>query len=231
VIKVLVVNNEPALLEAVEGSLTARGYVVRLAASGRGAIEAIVEDPPDVVVLGLDLPDVDGLEVCRRVREAIDVPIIAVFDDSHEHRKVESLEAGADDYVTKPFQMSDLVARVEVTVRDREMEVSPDESVFKVGDLVIDVARHEVAVAGATVALSPKEFAFLTLLARWPGRVVPHQTILREVWGPEYGSETNYLRVYASAIRKKLGDDPERPRVLSEPGVGYRLIDPLTESD
>jgi two-component system KDP operon response regulator KdpE len=225
---VLVVDDEPAILRALTAGLEARGFTVRTAATGHAALEGIALDVPDVVVLDLNLPDVDGVEVCRRVREWSDVPIIVLSAEGSERRKVIALDEGADDYVTKPFSMAELLARVRVALRHRGPGAgSPEESaVLEVGDLRLDLARHEVTAGGRLVDLTPKEFAFLALLARWPGRVLTHRAILQEVWGPEYGTETQYLRVYASQLRKKLAEDPDRPRLITEPGVGYRLLDP-----
>jgi two-component system KDP operon response regulator KdpE len=225
--RVLVVDDEPALLRAVGAALKARDYDVATAITGQAAIDAIALAPPDVVVLDLGLPDIDGIDVCRRVREWSDVPIVVLSAEGSEARKVQALDEGADDYVTKPFSTAELLARIRVALRHRKDSASPDdEAVLRVGDLVIDQARHAVEVAGQKVELTPKEFAFLAVLARWPGRVLTHRTILQEVWGPEYGSESQYLRVYASQLRKKLDDDPARPRLITEPGVGYRLVDP-----
>ena len=225
--KVLVVDDEPALLRAVGAALRAREYDVATATTGQGAIDAVALDPPDLIVLDLGLPDIDGIQVCRRVREWSDVPIIVLSADGAEDRKVGALDAGADDYVTKPFSMPELLARVRVALRHRSTPAQADDDagVLDVGDLRVDLAHHEVTVGGDRVELTPKEFAFLALLARWPGRVLTHRAILQEVWGPEYGSETQYLRVYASQLRKKLDDDPGRPRLVTEPGVGYRLVD------
>ncbi len=226
---ILVVDDEPAILRAVGAGLEARGFRVVTAATGRAALDAITTEAPDVVVLDLNLPDVDGVEVCRRVREWSDVPIVVLSAEGSEHRKVLALDVGADDYVTKPFSMAELLARVRVALRHRGRAAGGpvvDDAVLVVGDVRLDVARHEVTVAGRAVDLTPKEFGFLALLARWPGRVLTHRAILQEVWGPEYGTETQYLRVYASQLRKKLADDPERPRLVTEPGVGYRLLDP-----
>jgi two-component system KDP operon response regulator KdpE len=226
---ILVVDDEPAILRAVGAGFEARGYRVFTATTGQAAIDAIATEVPDVVVLDLNLGDIDGVEVCRRVREWSDVPIVVLSAEGSEHRKVLALDEGADDYVTKPFSMAELLARVRVALRHRsraERGPAVDTAVLVVGDVRLDVARHQVTVAGRAVDLTPKEFAFLALLARWPGRVLTHRAILQEVWGPEYGTETQYLRVYASQLRKKLEDDPERPRLVSEPGVGYRLLDP-----
>jgi two-component system, OmpR family, KDP operon response regulator KdpE len=226
VTSVLVVDDEPAILRVLRAGLKARGYDVRTAMTGQEAINAVATDAPDLVMLDLGLPDIDGVEVCRRIRGWSEVPILVLSAEGSDERKVLALDEGADDYVTKPFSMPELLARVRVALRHRTSVGDDDDlAVLDVGDLRVDVARHEVTVAGNDVDLTPKEFAFLALLARWPGRVMTHRMILQEVWGPEYGSETQYLRVYASQLRKKLGDDPGRPRLITEPGVGYRLID------
>jgi two-component system KDP operon response regulator KdpE len=228
--RVLVVDDEPALLRAVGAALKARNYDVATVGTGQAAIDAIALTPPDLVVLDLGLPDLDGIEVCRRVREWSDVPIVVLSAEGSEARKVLALDQGADDYVTKPFSTAELLARIRVALRHRKHPADDeDDAVLRVGDLEIDLARHVVDVDGRKVDLTPKEFAFLALLARWPGRVLTHRTILQEVWGPEYGSESQYLRVYASQLRKKLDDDPARPRLITEPGVGYRLVDPAAE--
>ena len=229
--RVLVIDDEPALLRAVSAALKARDYDVATVGTGQAAIDAIALTPPDVVVLDLGLPDLDGIEVCRRVREWSDVPIVVLSAEGSEERKVLALDQGADDYVTKPFSTAELLARIRVALRHRKHVASPeDDAVLRVGDIEVDLARHVVEVGGRKVELTPKEFAFLALLARWPGRVLTHRTILQEVWGPEYGSESQYLRVYASQLRKKLDDDPARPRLVTEPGVGYRLVDPAAEA-
>jgi two-component system KDP operon response regulator KdpE len=231
-VKVLVVDDEPAILRAVGAALKARGYEVLTATTGGAAIDAVALESPDAIVLDLGLPDIDGIDVTRRVREWSNVPIVVLSAAGADDRKVLALDEGADDYVTKPFSMPELLARVRVALRHRATPGAlAEDAVLEVGDLRIDVPRHEVMVAGRKVDLTPKEFAFLALLARWPGRVLTHRTILQEVWGPEYGSETQYLRVYASQLRKKLDDDPSRPRVVTEPGVGYRLVDVTSSAD
>jgi two-component system KDP operon response regulator KdpE len=223
---VLVVDDEPALLRAVGAALKARQYEVSTATTAQAAIDAIAVESPDVVVLDLGLPDLDGIEVCRRVRQWSDVPILVLSAEGSDERKVAALDEGADDYVTKPFSTAELLARIRVALRHRTGPPAGEDSVLIVGDLRVDMARHTVDINGRRVELTPKEFAFLALLARWPGRVLTHRTILQEVWGPEYGSESQYLRVYASQLRKKLEDDPTNPRLITEPGVGYRLVDP-----
>jgi len=225
--QVLVVDDEPAILRAVGAALRTRGYTVHSATNGAEALDYAVRHPLDVIVLDLGLPDIDGIEICRRLREWSTTPIIVLTVEDAEERKVTALDAGADDFVTKPFSMPELLARVRVALRHRrEAGDDADEPVHQVGDLRVDVARHEVTLAGVIVDLTPKEFDFLALLARHPGRVHTHRTILQAVWGPAYGTETQYLRVYASQLRKKLGDDPTAPRLVTEPGVGYRLVDP-----
>ncbi len=224
---VLVVDDEPGIVRALSAALHARGHAVSSAATGGEALDELASRPPDVVILDLGLPDLDGVEVCRRMRRTSDVPIIVLTAEGAEERKVEALDEGADDYMTKPFSTPELLARVRVALRHRR-RISTEEvpGVLRVGRIAIDVAAHHVEVDGARVDLTPKEFAFLLALARRPGRVLTHRMLLQEVWGPEYRTETQYLRVYASQLRKKLGDDPVQAHLLTEPGVGYRLVDP-----
>jgi two-component system KDP operon response regulator KdpE len=238
---ILVVDDEPAILRAVTAGLRARGYRVVAAATGRAAIDLVASEAPAVVVLDLGLPDIDGVDVCRRLREWSDVAIVVLSADGSDQRKVLALDEGADDYVTKPFSMPELLARIRVALRHRRLTspTSPtsrtddDAAILQVGDLVVDVPHHRVTVGEVEVDLTPKEFAFLALLARHPGRVLTHRAILQQVWGPEYGTESQYLRVYASQLRKKIGDDAARPRLVTAPGVGYRLVDPspMREAD
>jgi two-component system KDP operon response regulator KdpE len=230
--RVLVVDDEPAILRALTSALTARGYRVSQAVDGQTAIDSVAVDPPDVVVLDLRLPDIDGVEVCRRVRTWSDVPIIVLSANGVDERKVEALDEGANDYVTKPYSTPELLARIRAALRSSAAANSTlENSVLVVGDLRIDLARRTVTVGDRVVDFTPKEFAFLALLARFPGRVLTHSAILREVWGPDYGTETQYLRVYAGQIRKKLDDDMRNPRLVTDLGVGYRLqprADPAT---
>ena len=229
---ILVVDDEPAITRVLSAALDARGYRVTTAGTGHQAIDAATRESPAAVILDLGLPDVDGVEVCRRIRTWSDVPIIVLTADDTEHRKVEALDDGADDYVTKPFSTPELLARLRVALRHHRHPATPRvDAETTVGDLCVDRARHHVEVAGTPVTLTPKEFAFLALLATHPGRIYTHRMILEKVWGPEYQTETHYLRVYASQLRKKLGDDPTRPRLVTEPGVGYRLIDPNQPDD
>ena len=224
---VLVVDDEPGIVRALSAALRARGHAVTSAMTGSAAVTAVLRREPALIILDLGLPDIDGIDLCRRFREWTDIPIIVLTAEGAEARKVEALDAGANDYVTKPFSTPELLARVRVALRHRR--AGPDnasQAILRVGDVEIDIARHRVEVGGTAVELTPKEFAFLAALAREPGRVLTHRALLQEVWGPEYGSETQYLRVYASQLRKKLDDDASRPRLVTEPGVGYRLVDP-----
>jgi two-component system, OmpR family, KDP operon response regulator KdpE len=224
---VLVVDDEAPILRVVSAALEARGYRVATAENAETAIHLSATDTPAVIILDLGLPDMDGIEVCHRIRQWSETPIIVLTAEGADDRKVSALDEGADDYVTKPFSMPELLARVRVALRHhRYPPGETSQSEIEVGDLTVDLAGHEVRLAGRVVDVTPKEFDFLALLARHPGRVLTHRTILQEVWGPEYGTESQYLRVYASQLRKKLADDPARPRLVTEPGVGYRLVDP-----
>jgi len=213
------------MARVVSAALRARGYIVELTRSGHDALAAAERETPAVVLLDLGLPDIDGLDVCRQLRTWSTVPIIVVTADGADQRKVRALDDGADDYITKPFSMPELLARIRVAIRHRNAAGVVDRTVLEVGDLHIDVAQHRVTIAGREIDLRPKEFALLTVLARHAGRVLTHRAILKEVWG---GTEhdTQHLRVYAGMLRKKLEDNPAHPRLVTEPGVGYRLVDP-----
>jgi two-component system KDP operon response regulator KdpE len=221
--KVLVVDDEPALARALAINLRAHGWEVVTAADGRSALDAAATEHPDVVVLDLGLPDLDGTEVIAGLRGWTSVPIVVLSARQHGEDKIEALDLGADDYVTKPFAMNELMARLRAAVR-RSQDASPAPSAVEVGDLVIDLARKRVSRGGTEVRLTPTEWAFLELLARNVGRLVPRSQILREVWGPAYEHETHYLRVYAAQLRRKLEDDPAHPRhLVTTPGLGYTL--------
>jgi two-component system, OmpR family, KDP operon response regulator KdpE len=221
---ILVVDDEPALLRTLTVALEARGFRVAAARSGRAALEQASSIHPAAVVLDLGLPDLDGLDVLRRIRTWSQVPVVVLTAEGAEDRKVVALDDGADDYVTKPFSTPELLARLRVALRHhRDDDTEP--SVITEGPLCVDLPRRRVTMRGEQVELTPTEFNLLAVLARHAGRVLTHQTLLREVWGPEYGTETHYLRVYVGQLRKKLGDDPARPLLVTEPGVGYRLAD------
>jgi two-component system KDP operon response regulator KdpE len=222
---VLVVEDERTMARILSASLQARGYQVIVARTGQDGLDSSAAEDPAVIILDLGLPDIDGVEVCRRMRQWTRAPIIVVTADGAEDRKIMALDEGADDYVTKPFSMPELLARLRVAVRHRRA-IGPivDDDLLEVGDLVVDTADHQVTVGGQRVDLTPKEFDFLALLARHQGKVLTHRTILQVVWGPEATGRTEYLRTYANQLRKKLQDDPVSPRLVTEPGVGYRLV-------
>jgi two-component system KDP operon response regulator KdpE len=223
---VLVVDDEPAIVRALSAALRARQHRVGVATTAAEALSQVATHNPAVVILDLGLPDLDGVEVCRQLRRWTDTPIIVLTAEGAESRKVEALDEGADDYVTKPFSTPELLARVRVALRHRRGPETEVSAVVRVGDIEVDVPQHRVRVRGEDVDLTPKEFAFLAALARHPGRLLTHRMLLAQVWGPGYEDETQYLRVYASHLRKKLEDDPARPHLVTEPGVGYRLVDP-----
>jgi two-component system KDP operon response regulator KdpE len=225
---ILVVDDEPAILRTLRAGLTARGYEVLLAQSGREGLNVLTTRQPDAVVLDLGLGDMDGVELCRTVREWSDVPIIILSAEDSEHRKIVALDEGADDYVTKPFSMPELLARVRVALRRPRADDRPEDPVLECGELRVDVAAHDATFAGRHLELTPKEFGMLAALARHPGRILTHRALLHEVWGPGYDTETHYLRVYASQLRKKLGPDGAA-MLVAEPGIGYRLLDPTAD--
>ena len=218
---VLVVDDEPHLVRTLAINLRARDYEVETAQDGRSALQAFHEREPDLIVLDLGLPDLDGVEVLRRVREVSEVPVIVLSARSESVDKVEALDVGADDYVTKPFGMEELLARVRVALRrNRELD-SPQQPPFETDRFRLDFAERRAVIDGAETRLTPTEWRLLSVLARRPGHLVSQRDLLREVWGPGYGRESNYLRVYANQLRRKLEPDPTRPRyLLTEPGQG-----------
>ncbi len=223
--RVLVVDDEPGLVRALAINLRAHGWEVTTAADGRSALDAVAAVRPDVVLLDLGLPDLDGVEVIAGIRGWAAVPIVVLSARQHGEDKVEALDAGADDYVTKPFAMDELMARLRAAVR-RGRAAPAESPTVEAGDLRIDLARKRVHRAGEEVRLTPTEWSFLELLVRNAGTLVGREQILHEVWGPSYGAETNYLRVYVAQLRRKLEDDPAHPRhLVTSPGLGY-LFDP-----
>jgi two-component system, OmpR family, KDP operon response regulator KdpE len=218
----LVVDDEPSFRRLLRTSLSAQGYRVLEAGTGQGAIDSLGCDAPEVVLLDLGLPDMDGLEVIRRVRgSGARTPIIVLSSRGDERGKVQALDLGADDYVTKPFGMGELVARIRTALRHRVQAQGAD-PVFESGDLSVDLARRLVRVAGAEVRVSNKEWDILRLLVLNAGKVLTHRAMMQEVWGPKV--DVQYLRIYIRQLRQKVEQDPERPRhILTETGVGYRL--------
>jgi two-component system KDP operon response regulator KdpE len=225
VTKVLVVDDDPSLLKALRIGLTARGDDVILAHSGAEAINQVALAGPDLVILDLGLPDLDGLEVCRRIREFSDVPSVVLSAYGDERRKVEALDSGADDFVTKPFGMAELEARLRVALRHAAARSDGSEkaATLEVGDLDVDLVHHMATLSGEQLQLTAKEFELLAYLARHAGKVCTHHMILKDVWGPGYGAESNYVRVYTHRLRKKMGDE-EGHMLKTIPGVGYQLV-------
>jgi two-component system, OmpR family, KDP operon response regulator KdpE len=223
--KVLVVDDEPNILSTLAPLLRARGYDVSTAMSGRAAVETVEREQPDLIVLDLGLPDMDGVEVCRTVRETMNTPILVLSARGAEDDKVRALDAGADDYVTKPFGAEELLARVRAALR-RSDAPAPASGPIVRGDLVIDRERFRVLRNHEEVRLTPKEFELLTYLAQQPGRVVTHRTILKAIWGVNAIDQPEHLRVLVGSLRKKIEPDPSTPKyILTEPWVGYRFAD------
>jgi two-component system KDP operon response regulator KdpE len=221
--RVLIVDDEPSLLAAMKPLLRSRGYEVSTAASGRGALDAVERDRPDLIVLDLALPDTDGIEICRLIRDGSSTPIIVLSARGKEADKVAALDAGADDYVTKPFGTEELMARIRVALRRLEPPGAP-EGQITVGDLVIDRDRRHVLRDGEEIRLTPKEFELLLFFAQHPGRVMTHRAILKAIWGPHAVDQPEHLRVLVGALRRKIERDPTRPKyLLTEPWVGYRF--------
>jgi two-component system KDP operon response regulator KdpE len=224
VTRVLVVDDEPQIRRALRTSLEAHGYDVDTVGTGEEGVVGSAESGPDLVLLDLGLPDLDGTEVIRRVRGFSGVPIIVLSVREGNRDKVDALDAGADDYVTKPFSMDELLARVRAAVRRVQAE-EPALPRFEIGELDVDLARRQVRLRGEVVHLTPTEFGLLEAFVVNPGKLLTHQWLLRKVWGQGYGTETTYLRTYVRALRKKLGDDAQAPQlIVTEPGVGYRWI-------
>jgi two-component system KDP operon response regulator KdpE len=225
--RILFIDDEAQIARAVRAGLALSGYVVEWAATGKEGMERIAQWRPDVVLLDLTLPDIDGLEVCRQVREWSQVPIIVLSVRTADADKVTALELGADDYITKPFSMSELIARIRVALRHVAERAGGTGRVarFQTGGLAIDFERRLVTTDGAEVHLTPTEYEVLKYLATNPGKVITHRTLLRAVWGPHYEDETQYLRNFIGQLRHKIEPDPARPRYLvTDPGVGYRLL-------
>jgi two-component system KDP operon response regulator KdpE len=223
--RILVVDDEPQIRRFLRISLGAHGYEVLEAARGEEAVSRTAVDKVDLVILDLGLPDIDGHAVIEQIRGWSQIPIIVLSVRSADSEKVRALDGGAEDYLTKPFSIAELMARVRAALRKRGDAVKRD-PLFVHGGLVVDLARRRVTVDGAEVRLSRKEYELLRLLVSSAGRVLTHQQLLREIWGPAHIEDTHYLRIHVGHLRQKLGDDPSQPRyILTEPGVGYRLVE------
>jgi two-component system, OmpR family, KDP operon response regulator KdpE len=226
--RVLVIDDEPQILRALRTSLRAAGYEVASAATAAEALTAAALQPPEAVILDLILPDGNGTEVCRELRKWTTAPVIVLSAVGEEQDKVEALDAGADDYVTKPVGLDELLARLRATLRRALPSAEP---LVTVGELEIDLGKQELRVAGRPVHLTPHQFGLLRVFARNVGKLITHRMLLQEVWGPGYGAESNLLRVHMAQLRRKIEPAPGQPRyLLTEPGAGYRLVDPATRA-
>ena len=224
--KFLLVDDDPSLLKALRIALSARGDEVLAAHTGAEAVNQVALAVPDLVILDLGLPDMDGIEVCRRIRSFSRVPIVVLSAYGDERRKVEALDSGADDFVTKPFGMAELEARLRVALRHgtaRSADGGGSSQELDVGGLHVDLVHHMATLNGDALQLTAKEFELLAYLARHAGKVCTHHMILKDVWGPGYGIESNYVRVYTHRLRKKLGDD-DGTMLKTVPGIGYQLV-------
>ena len=223
--RILLVDDEPQLTRVLRTGLTSRGYDVRVAADGEAALQTFGDWPPDLVLTDLSMPETDGLELCRRLRRVSRVPIVVLSVRGEERTKVEALDAGADDYVTKPFGMDELLARIRAALRRApEAREGAESGVLEAGDFRADLSAHTIGVGGREVHLTPKEYDLLVYLLRNAGRVVTHRALLAAVWGGDSVEQTEYLRVFVGQLRKKIEPNPAEPRyILTEPWIGYRF--------
>ena len=224
--RILVVDDEPQLTRVLRRSLTAHGYNVRIANDGEAALDTLAEWLPDLVITDLSMPDMDGLELTRRIRRQHALPILVLSVKGDEQTKVRALDEGADDYVTKPFGIDELLARIRAAMRRARAagEPAPPSDQLEIGDFHVDLAARQVRVRGREVHLTPKEYDLLLLLLRNPGRVMTHRALLGPVWGGDYTEQNEYLRVFIGQLRKKIEPDPAQPQyILTEPWVGYRF--------
>ncbi len=224
---VLVVEDEPEMRKFIRATLTSRGYRLLEAARASEGVQLLTGHNPDLVLLDLGLPDADGIDLTRQLREWSRVPVIVLSARGREDDKVAALDAGADDYLTKPFGVNELLARMRVALRHAEASRGGGEvTSYRFGDLEIDLVRRDVLRGGQPLRLTPIEYKLLVLFARHAGKVLTHRQILKEVWGPAYAAHTHYVRVHMAELRKKVEANPSRPKLLvTEPGVGYRLRD------
>ncbi|HYT76881.1 MAG TPA: response regulator transcription factor [Vicinamibacterales bacterium] len=223
--RILIVDDEPSILATMAPLIRSRGYDVSTATTGHAALDAVDRQPPQLVILDLGLPDMDGVEVCRRLREGRAIPILVLSARGAERDKVAALDAGADDYVTKPFGAEELLARVRAALRRNEATPAAAGPIVR-GDLSVDVDRRRVTRGTDEVRLTPKEFELLLFLAQHPGRVLTHRAILKAIWGPNAVDQPEHLRVLVNALRRKIERDPAKPHyIVTEPWVGYRFTD------
>ena len=221
---IVLIEDEPQIRRFLRATLTGQGYRLFEAGTAADGLVEVASRQPDVVIIDLGLPDLDGLEVIRRLREWSKVPVIVLSARGQERDKVGALDAGADDYVSKPFSAGELLARMRVALRHAAGAAHEDSAAFTVGELQVDLLRRHVTVAGTEVRLTPIEYKLLATLVRYAGRVVTHQQLLRDVWGPTHDDQSHYVRVYMAHLRHKIEAEAARPRyLLTEPGVGYRL--------
>jgi len=221
--RILVVDDEPQLTRVLRRSLMAKGYDVRVAGDGEFALQTFHDWPPDLVITDLAMPNISGLELCRRLRATSDVPIIVLSVRGEEQTKVQALDAGADDYVTKPFGMDELSARIRAALR-RQPATDSRSQMLEVGDFRIDLEAHTITQSGKEIHLTPKEFDLMVHLVRNAGKVLTHRALLGAVWGGDYTEQNEYLRVFIGQLRKKIEPDPSEPRyILTEPWIGYRF--------
>jgi two-component system KDP operon response regulator KdpE len=224
---ILVVDDEPQLRRVMRTTLTDLGYIVIDAKTGEDALELLRHDQPDLVLLDLNMPGIGGLETCRAIRETSEVPIIILSVRNTEREKVQALDAGADDYVSKPFGIQELLARIRAALRRSPAAGENDLKVFRTDDLEIDFPARRVTVSGKSARLTPKEFDLLRMLVANPNKAIPHRKLLQSVWGPDYGDEVEYLRFFVNQLRKKIEPVPSKPKyLLTEPWVGYRFVSP-----
>jgi two-component system KDP operon response regulator KdpE len=222
--RILVVDDEAQIARVLRRSLAARGYEVQVAGEGEEALEIFNAWAPDLVITDLSMPNMGGLELCRRIRATSQAPIIVLSVKGEERAKVEALDAGADDYVTKPFGIDELLARVRATLRRAPATADQQVKILQVGDFLADLELHSVKARGAEVHLTPKEYELLVYLIRHPNKVLTHRALLGAVWGGDYVEQTEYLRVFIGQLRKKIEADPAKPRyILTEPWIGYRF--------
>jgi two-component system, OmpR family, KDP operon response regulator KdpE len=222
--KILVVDDETQITRVLRTSLSSHAYDVRVANDGETALEIMKDWPPDLVITDLSMPNMDGLELTRRLRTTSKVPILVLSVRGEERSKVQALDAGADDYITKPFSMEELLARVRAALRRTSSEAVAESPRIELGDFVIDLAAHKVSVRGKEVHLTPKEFDLLVYLARHAGKVITHRALLAAIWGGQSTEQVEYLRVFVGQIRKKLEPGAASPRyIVTEPWVGYRF--------